>query len=248
MASIHASEANTLAAMRPTFPHVVLCFIPPRSTSFLQPCDVAVFSSFKSCILAQASATLARSVLDGSFEGLAMNEAWRRQYSAEWAARALTDLCDINQVRTSGWRRLRAHTDAEFREAVEEANELHATGDLFARQIVPESAPEDPVEWAMAEAPDDEDDAPTPDAPLEPELIDMPPALASAPPMSGLERCIALRLVCGSGPRYNASKKCHLSHISASLSLLSHVSVVSCVLVRTRVSTSSDHQSQAPRQ
>ena len=90
MASIHASEA-TLAAMRVTFPHVVLCFLPPRSTSYLQPCDVAVFRSFKSCIKAQASATLARSVLDGSFEGFAINKAWRRQSSAGWAARAPTD-------------------------------------------------------------------------------------------------------------------------------------------------------------
>ena len=56
MASIHASEA-TLAAMKVTFPHVVLCFILPRSTSYLQPCDVAIFRSFKSCI---ASAALAR--------------------------------------------------------------------------------------------------------------------------------------------------------------------------------------------
>ena len=64
----------TLGAMRTAFPHIVLCFLPPRSTSYLQPCDVAVFRSFKSC----ASATLARSVLDGSFEGLAMNKACRR--------------------------------------------------------------------------------------------------------------------------------------------------------------------------
>ena len=49
MASIHASEA-TLAAMKAAVQHVVLCFIPPRSTSHLQPCDVAVFRSFKSCI------------------------------------------------------------------------------------------------------------------------------------------------------------------------------------------------------
>ena len=49
MASIHASEA-TLIAMTATFPHVVLCFIPPHSTSYLQPCDLAVFHSLKSCI------------------------------------------------------------------------------------------------------------------------------------------------------------------------------------------------------
>ena len=46
-------------AMKATFLHVVLCFLPPHSTSYLQPCGVAVFGSFKSCIQAQASATLA---------------------------------------------------------------------------------------------------------------------------------------------------------------------------------------------
>ena len=57
MASIHAS-ADTLAAMRATFIHVVLCFIPPHITSCLQPCDVAIFRSFRSSTQAQASTTL----------------------------------------------------------------------------------------------------------------------------------------------------------------------------------------------
>ena len=171
MASVHASEA-TLTAMRATLSHVVLCFIPPRSTSHLQPCDVAVFHSFKSCSQAQASATLASSVLDGSFEGLAMNKARRRQSSATWAARALTDLCDENKIWSTGWRQLRVQSDAKFHEAVEEANELHPIGALFTRQIDPEPAPEDPVNWALAEATDDEDDAPVPDALLDPQLID----------------------------------------------------------------------------
>ena len=132
---------------------------------------------------------------------------------------------------------LRAHSDDDFREAVEEANELHATGALFARQIEPEPAPEDLVDCAMAEASDDEDDAPTPDAPLEPELIDMPPARTSAPKMSSLERCIELRLVYGAGPRWRL-QKIATCITSQRLSLLSHVSVVSCVLARTRVSVS----------
>ena len=93
MASIHAS-ADALAATRITFPHVVLCFLPPHSTSYLQPCDVAVFRSFKSCIQTHASATLARSVIDGPFDDAAMNKAWRRLSSADWAARAVTDLWD----------------------------------------------------------------------------------------------------------------------------------------------------------
>ena len=126
----HPRQRGHLAAMQATFPHVILCFLPPRSTLYLQPCDVAVSCNFKSCIQAQASATLAPSVIDGSFEGLAMNKAWRHQSSAEWAARALTDICDENKVWSTGWRQLRAHGDDDFRAAVEEANELHATGDL----------------------------------------------------------------------------------------------------------------------
>ena len=55
----------------------------------------------------------------------------------------------------------------------------------------------------------------------------MPPAVASAPQMSNLERCIALRLVYGAEPR-NASKKCHLHHISASLSVVSRVGCPVC--------------------
>ena len=138
------------------FPHIVLCFIPPRSTSYLQPHDVAVFRSFKSCIETRASATLARSVLDGSFEGLAMNKAWRRQSSADWEARAVKDLYAENQAWTTGWHRLRAGSNAEFREVVEKAAALHSRDDLFSKHIEPEPAPEDPVERAMAQASDDE--------------------------------------------------------------------------------------------
>ena len=189
-----AGEA-TLAAMKAAFPHVVLCFLPPQSTSYLQPCDVAVFRSFKSCTQTQASATLARAVLDGSFDGLAMNKAWRRQSSAEWAARAIADILAEGKVWSTGWRQLRAHNDGAFRD--------DSRDDLFARHIAPDPAEEGPPMWAMAEETDDEgeDDAPMPDAPPEPELIDMPPAPASALRISHLERCIALRLVYGSGPQ-----------------------------------------------
>ena len=132
-----------------------------------------------------------------------MNKPWRRQSSAEWAARAVRDLCDANQVRATGWRRLRARGDTHFKEAVEEAAALHADGELFARHIAPEPAEEGPPMWAMAAVTDDEgaDDAPMPDAPPEPEIIDMPPVPASAPRMTNLERCIALRVVYGAGPR-----------------------------------------------
>ena len=107
---------------------------------------------------------------------------------------------DENKVWSTGWRQLRAQNDAEFRDAVTEAAALHARDELFSKHVEPEHAPEDPVEWAMAEASDDEDDAPMP-PPLELELLDMPPVPASAPVMSSLERCVALRLVHGAGPR-----------------------------------------------
>ena len=57
-----------------------------------------------------------------------------------------------NQVWTTGWRRLRAHTDGDFRDVVTEAAAVHARDELFSEHIEPEPAPEDPVEWAMSEA------------------------------------------------------------------------------------------------
>ena len=198
MASVHASEA-TLAAMKVAFPHVVLCFFPPRSTSYLQPCDVAVFRSFESCIQAQASATLARSVLDGTFDGLAMNKAWRHQSSAERESRAVTYLCEKNQAWTTGWRRVRADSDGACRDAATDAATLHSRDDLFSkssRSPLPKTLRNGP--W---QKPDGEDDAPVPDAPPEPEVVNMPPAPASSRPMSNLERCVAQRLVYGAGPR-----------------------------------------------
>ena len=84
--------------------------------------------------------TLARSVLDDTFEGLAMNKPWRRQSSAEWAARAIADILAEGKVWSTGWRQLRAHNDGAFRDAVEEAAALHSRDDLFARHIAPDPA------------------------------------------------------------------------------------------------------------
>ena len=190
--------------MKAAFPHVVQCSFPPRSTSYMQPCDVAVFRSFKSCIQAQASATLARSVIDGPFDDVVMNLAWRR--SAEWA-RAVPELLRQKPGVGDWLASIACPQRRRFLRCCDGSPAaLNARDEQFSKHIEPEPAPEDPVEWAMAEESDDEDDAPVPDAPLEPELIDMLAALACAPPMSHLERCIALRLVCG-----------HLHLISASL-------------------------------
>ena len=64
---------------------------------------------------------------------------------------------------------MRARSDAHFKEAVAEAAALHSRDELFCRYVGPEPASEgDFVDWAMAEASDDEDDVPMPDAPPEP--------------------------------------------------------------------------------
>ena len=58
----HPRQRDHLGRHEGHVPHVVLCFIPPRSTSYLQPCDVAVFRSFQELHPGkQASTTLARS-------------------------------------------------------------------------------------------------------------------------------------------------------------------------------------------
>ena len=128
-----------------------------------------------------------------------------------------------------------------------EAAALHACDELFSKHTEPEPAPDDPVEWAMAEALDDKDDAPMPDALLEPELIDMPPAPASALPMSTLERCIALCLVYGAGPRQRLEiiSTCITSH---RLSLCCLPCRLSRVSWPAPVFPCPDHQSQALRQ
>ena len=54
------------------------------------------------------------------------------------------DLCDKNQVWSTGWRQLRAGSDDDFREADEKANELQATGHLFVKHIELEPVPADP--------------------------------------------------------------------------------------------------------
>ena len=49
----------------------------------------------------------------------------------------------------TGWHRLRAVSNAEFRDAVTEAAALHSRDELFSRHIEPEPASEDPEDWAM---------------------------------------------------------------------------------------------------
>ena len=66
----------------------------------------------------------------------------------------------------------------------------------------------------MAEATDGEDDAPMPDVPPERELIDMPPAPASAPPMPRVRRRTTMSLVKNAQPSSHSALCCHTCPLS----------------------------------
>ena len=68
---------------------------------------------------------------------------------------------------------------------------------------MPESTPEEPMEWTMLEKHDEIDIEPVHD---ELELIDLPAEpRPSHPPRSNLERSMPLRLLYGRGPRCTTS-------------------------------------------
>ena len=195
----------------------MLSFIPPHSTSYLQTCRLAVFRSFKRSLRHRR---LIRRHRDE--KGMTATVFGRMGVARYRGPLRPT----IRRCAPVG---VRDHSDAHFKEAVEEAATLHAHDELFSKHIDPEPPPEDPVEWAMADASDDEDDAPMSDAPPEPELVDMPSAPVSAPRMSNFERCITMRLVYSAGPRRVPPKNCHLHHLSVSLCcLMCRLSRVSC--------------------
>ena len=130
-----------------------------------------------------------------------------------------------------------------LKEAVAEAAALHSRDELFANHIEPEPAPEDPV----AEASDDEDDAPMPDAPPEPEIID---SVVCTPDVElGALHRIALGV-----RRWTAlvslPKNCHLHIIShrALCCLTCPLSRVSCLFVVSPVCLCSVSPALAPRQ
>ena len=136
-----------------------------------------------------------------------------------------------------GWRRLRAHSEDVSRETHATANELHATGDLFATQIEAEPAPGDLWNgpWKKCQT-TKRTDAP---APPELELIDTPPAPASVHRTARGVRWTVL------SPKIN----CHLHHISAfPCCLTCRLSRVSCPRSCSHVLTTSPKLPDSDRQ
>ena len=109
-----------------------------------------------------------------------MNMARRRQSSADWAAREVTDFCDKNQACTTGWRRMCATNDDEFRDTVTEAAALHGAANSSP------SIRRQNRRLRREQSDEDEDGTPPHADADEPELIVMPLAAASAPSVSNL--------------------------------------------------------------
>ena len=179
-------------------------------------------------VMAQASATLARSVFDGSFDGFTLNKAWRRQSPAEWAARAVTDLCDKNQVWTTGWRRLR--TDSDDGSAMLWRKPRHST---LAMISSPSTSSPSPLLKTLWSGPWQRPQTTRTTRPCQTRRPNLKSSTrrwpASARPMSNLERCIALRLVYGAGPRWVLKQRYNHNHITSPLCCLTcPLSCVSC--------------------
>ena len=101
-------RGHTLATMRASLPHVAFCFIPPHSTSYLQPCDVAQKQ--------HPSARLHRPCLVRHRQRIrhtVMSKAWQRQSASVWVLHAVVDL-----TRRGVCSRLRQCSADEFRDAV----------------------------------------------------------------------------------------------------------------------------------
>ena len=167
MASIHASEGTTTAmkgevpsrraVLHPAAQHLALAALRPGRLPKIKELHPGA-SERHSCPLRPRR--LVRHHRDEQ----------GRQSSAEWAARAVTDLCDKNPGLYDLLGCLRAHSDDDFRDTVTETAALHARDELFAKHLTPQTAEEGLLAWAKAEESDnDEDDAPMPDVPARPE-------------------------------------------------------------------------------
>ena len=124
--------------MKASLSHVALCFIASQCTAYMQLCHVVVFRSFQSCIHKQARTALALCVIEGSFDTAVMCKACR-------------DSQHLNGRRTLSSVSATLIKRGEVDAACTHAHEIRAKGELFARAIVPEPCPEEPVDLAMLE-------------------------------------------------------------------------------------------------
>ena len=150
----HARQRGHPAAMTAVLPYVVLCFIPHRTAR--RTCSPAIWPS--SAASRTASRRRRAALLPAPSPTTRSNTVFGRMGNSR-----VTDLCDKTQAWTTGWRRLRAHSDDEFREAVTSANSS------------PSTSRQSRLRRACPHADADET-----------KLIAIPPALASAPPMSNV--------------------------------------------------------------
>ena len=162
------------------------------------------FCSWSRCIPKQASTNVVRCVINGSFDSLVMCKAqgMATTVSNRLGVARYLDLCNKNQAWRTGWDRLRPFywlfqswfCHDCYLEQPAFGVQLGGFCDGVAKLIC--------GKWAMLEDTADHDEMDIQPVLDEPELIDLPAEPGpSHPPTSNLERCTALRLLHGRGPR-----------------------------------------------
>ena len=224
LASVHKAEA----AVKATPKHIHLCFIPAGATSYLQPCDKALFKSWKSSVARSCSDALAEAVVR---QRLPVSQAYDfgtanlRLQSVGWARRATAAVKADENLRGEAWKHLTWSAE-EGDSMYREAESLHTHGKLFIKDVAtepavdedeldPENAEEDAWGHLEKETEIEEKDAeqaavPQPavlegpasaGSPSEgPSFSGAPKAKAVPPSLTVLQRYGMRRLVYGRGP------------------------------------------------
>ena len=112
LASIH--RAAEFRAKVPNHIHIVC--IPAQSTSYCQPCDLAIFKSWKSVLADAASESLAESVVTGQNikTAFVFSLMYLKRRSVMWAEQATFDIQDRTDLLKSAWEHESWETAEDF--------------------------------------------------------------------------------------------------------------------------------------
>ena len=112
LASIH--RAAEFRAKVPEHIHIV--YIPAQSTSYCQPCDVAIFKTWKSVLADAASESLAESVVTVQNIKTAIDFTLMhlKRRSVVWAETATLDVQNRTDLRKSVWTHVCWESDEDF--------------------------------------------------------------------------------------------------------------------------------------
>ena len=128
------ASSHRAAEFRAKVPkHIHIVYIPAQSTSCCQPCDVAMFRTWKSVLAAAANESFAESVVDGqniktTFDFSLVHLKRRSVVLAEEATVHVQNRIDL---RKSAWKHVSCESDEDFGRMVTQAQVMHDADQLF---------------------------------------------------------------------------------------------------------------------